>query len=870
MKALRKSQLADVGEPSAGGSHKVSKVTFIEKEKTRVGFVKYLDPEHGFPEFLCKLSVAISTAKRACLGSRTAEERLVLDDNGTIVGLLSIAIDGLKPLAIYEELDKVKDKDRELVIPSTETLIKYKMMYTLVTRILYFKDDDTHPQNVALIDENSEYENKGKSVDYDNDMGMHPFAIIAKGERPIVGDTTESFCPSDWASFPNLKNLKPWHCPSYDHPGQGNIPAIIGTKLPKRYPNPEQFQQLASDPRAQAQKVEAGLHALLTYQPKMIRAQLEEQFAGIKLNYTSLEEKKRRKYEEKFKDFCNEKTNEEPFVDFFMNLLQSYYDEMFRVVVFFQGCPNNGYSLSLPPTYKELYMHPDYFKNIEAWVKEENKANSSQDPALQYNLDELKQRYHQVWRGAFAPTLRELMESSYNLTTLVLALVTSERAPKEKEGIKTAVVKELSGKAVTDESVKEVWDLFRHIPKIAQADIKDSIHVDPKNSLRTALSLLIDFTTQFNQIVEPYISKRSDALTIDDNTVFVDKLRKLHSDFEVTICESLSQTTTEGTEFDRIARGIEEIIKLINFKRHLTTTDERMLQSASSLESRDILPLNNEAVISQFTKNLFTWANGLEAEVFKRHIVDIIDKYYVPSTISLSGLTGSRTREQPVKQYLQLSVNTPRAEQLAFIFASGEDIGALNTLLIRHLAPLVKQSMPQPTISKAMEDKKFNTESNLALYTQAAVNYAREGQRYKNLTTSDGRKQVYTSLFNWCAELSPNQFVALLKSTLAEYEKSSWWKARSKEMKGYIAYPTNQVKVIALIFANKEEDSGLSKILFNKIMQSMQEQLPGTSIVMQYHPQLHESIFVSKELQKVSLPFTHHQLPTAPARTATM
>ena len=509
MKALRMSQLALVDEPSAGGSHKVSKVTFIENGKTRVGFVKYLDPEHGFPEFLCKLSVAISTAKRACLGSRTAEERLVLDEKGQIIGLLSIAIPGLKPLAIKEELDAVKDKDKELVIPSTETLIKYRMMDTLVTRILYFKDDDTHPQNVALIDENSEFENKGKSVDFDNDMGMHPFTTIAKGERPIVGDYTESFCPSDWASFPNLKNLRPWHCPTYKNPGQGTIPEVvpgqekvINKVLPKAYPNPEQFQQLASDPRAQAQKVQAALQALLTYQPAMIRAQLEEQFAGIKLNYTSLEEKKRSKYEEKFKDFCNEKTNEEPFVDFFMNLLQSYYDEMFRVVVFFQGVSNNGYSLSLPPTYKELYMHPDYFKTIEAWVKEENKANPTENPALKYNLDELKQRYHQIWRGAFAPTLRELMEGSYNLTTKVLAQVTSERALKEKEGVKSAVVKELGGKEVTDASVKEVWDLFRHIPTIAKKDIKDSIHVDPNSSLRTALSLLIDFTTQFNEIVE--------------------------------------------------------------------------------------------------------------------------------------------------------------------------------------------------------------------------------------------------------------------------------------------------------------------------------------------------------------------------------
>ncbi|WP_040916096.1 hypothetical protein, partial [Legionella tunisiensis] len=47
---------------------------------------------------LAKYSVAISVALRLALGDRAAEDRLVFDDEGKIVGSISINLSNFKPL----------------------------------------------------------------------------------------------------------------------------------------------------------------------------------------------------------------------------------------------------------------------------------------------------------------------------------------------------------------------------------------------------------------------------------------------------------------------------------------------------------------------------------------------------------------------------------------------------------------------------------------------------------------------------------------------------------------------------------------------------------------------------------------------------
>ncbi|MGL5741518.1 MAG: hypothetical protein ACRCXC_02665 [Legionella sp.] len=130
--------------------------------------------------------------------------------------------------------------------------------------------------------------------------------------------------------------------------------------MPKAYADPIQFERLAHDSVAQEQKLAAALKALLTYQPELMRKRLEEVFGDLTLNYTSLDEvygtgELRKKYEALYPLLCNEETNTKPFVDFMMELYQEHYDNLYRVVVFYMGCSNNGFGVPLPATCLSLY-----------------------------------------------------------------------------------------------------------------------------------------------------------------------------------------------------------------------------------------------------------------------------------------------------------------------------------------------------------------------------------------------------------------------------------------------------------------------------------------------------------------------------------
>jgi hypothetical protein len=90
------------------------------------------------------------------------------------------------------------------------------------------------------------------------------------------------------------------------------------------------------------------------------------------------------------------------------------------------GCTNNGYSLSLPKTCDALYRKPSYYSSVLQWVEQQNETvYKNKDAEFQFNVTELKNRYHKVWRDAFAPGLREMLHGAYSLTNKVILEVTN-------------------------------------------------------------------------------------------------------------------------------------------------------------------------------------------------------------------------------------------------------------------------------------------------------------------------------------------------------------------------------------------------------------------------------------------------------------
>nr|WP_277619260.1 hypothetical protein [Legionella norrlandica] len=217
-KALKESQLQflTAGKAVDDGSHQTFKVAFIENGILKEAFYKKLAPKDHYPELLAKLSVAASFFKMLFQGKRTAEERLVFDDNGRLVGTLSISVEGFKCFSFSHETVPQDPIEKDQVIPSTKTLIEKNFIEILLGR-WFLDDDDGHPHNVSL------------AGDIDFDMFWYWFTIHMKEPRAVIGIPKKrvDLTVRDWEGFPNVKDSKPYHWATYEHPGQETIPFVL-------------------------------------------------------------------------------------------------------------------------------------------------------------------------------------------------------------------------------------------------------------------------------------------------------------------------------------------------------------------------------------------------------------------------------------------------------------------------------------------------------------------------------------------------------------------------------------------------------------------------------------------------------------------
>lgn len=854
-KALKESQLEKetVGAVVEDGSHQTYKVKFIEDSKTKHGFYKKLAPKKDYPALLAKISVATSLFKRLFQGKRSAEERLVFDENDKLVGTLSIGVDGFKPFNFSNESVPQDLNQKELLIPSTKTLIDANFMEILLGR-WYLNDDDGHPHNMSL------------AGDIDFDMFFYWLTIYMKGFRVLIGvpNRRVNLSVEDWEKFPCVKDSKPYHWPTFKHPGKETIPTVLpliqeqllDKALPKVYADPTQFESLASEPKAQEQKFAAALKALLTFQPEMVRARLKEQFGDMPLDYASLDEfdpNVRIIYEEKFPEFFNKKSNDMPFVDFIMNIYQQHYDNLYRVVVFYMGCDNNGFGVPLRPTYEMLYRKPSFYKNVEKWIIDENEIHAKDDNSCKYNEKELLKRYHQIWRDAFAPILKELLHCSYNLTNKLLLKVS-----------KDVVINEVLDRKVIDNDITSAWQIFGSFPELSKQKIEPLILVAEDSRLREALLLMVDFSTLLYSLSKSYYEKKRNDLTEEDNLLFITQIEKLVSTYNVGIRKSLAHTSIYAEEFNLIAKGLQQFSEQANFSIHLTTTDQLMKDVQPSIINKKELEVDNPEVLHSFSKFLFDWARGLNPETFNKLVLDIINQHYV-------SFLSNRNRAIPVAKYLKKtldlikdnkkSMDLANDNRLSYILCSGNEEGALNTLLIEHLTPIMMQTQYLPSIRTAVKNNTFC--DYVGILTKSAVNYAKHEKSFVHLYSTEGANVFCKVLYDWIAKLDERRFKIIIESSLTLYEDglssiksffSGGKKTRRPEVQGYFEL-NNQARMIAMIFVKGIESSTLNSTLFDELMVEMKKDIsknklllmrPEYRLIMEYDAAEHKKLYLPK------------------------
>lgn len=896
-----------------GGSHEVYRVSFMDEGVEKTGFFKKLEPTGYYPELLAKFSVAVSVFKRAFQGKNSSEERLVFNPCEQLIGTLSVAMEGLKPFYYASQEPPTDPQEREQVIPSAQTLVEKNAIEILFGQ-WWFDNDDAHPGNLGFVGE--------RIVDFDFDMFFSWLMMYIK-PRLLVGVPKDRLHLSahDWQHFPIIKDAKHFHHPTYDCPGQETTPVLPGQALiyAKRWADPAQFRLLAGHPVAQEQKLAVALKALLTYEPELMRAWLVEHFGDMPLNYTCLEAiniELRATYERQYPLLFNGASNTQSFVDFITAVYQIHYDSLYRLIVFNPGCNDNGHGVALPAMHDALYQKPSLYKKIVAWVLEQNvsvyshaltqplegsapraflapaHANSSaalsaqesvmaeaipeglapiapaagaqERNALQYNLDALQRRYHQIWRDAFAPSLKQLLDDSLKLTR-ELTRKLLETPSLLLSGSLFNLVPELVGKNILDDTLTYAGQLFGPKPKLSREEIGSRFTEDNKGKLQAGLLDLVDFTNEFYAIVERYYEKECSNLSEEDNLIFVASLRRLHDRYDkdpLSIRVNLGSTSSYAQKFNDIALGLRYFAEQANFQHHLNSSDEQMREVRRIAPVRVFLPYTHHDVLLQFNEYLFSWARKISAAEFSDLIFDVIKNKYSPSIPSIS----PRTRAAPVSAYLNASKNERGDIRLAHILSSGTgDEGALNTAIINKLARLALGGVNQiPSINVAMSSDAFD--SDIALFVRSSVKFSKNKERFAHLYTESGRALFYKTLFSWVSSLESAVFKAMVYSSLNEYQQHAWgaWTARvtsgwlgtsrQEEVRRHLNSAERSEKILALIFL-KGKESALNGLLFHKIIDEikaavkrspMKQADAGYRLITQYHRDYHSDLLLNE------------------------
>ncbi|WP_367607573.1 hypothetical protein [Legionella sp. W05-934-2] len=654
-------------------SHGVSQATL--KDSGLKGFFKPVSDKTYYPASLAKWSVANSLMYRLYMGNDAAEERLVFYENGDIAGTFSVAAPNAKPLlfAGESESDSLLNHYRN---PSAETMIQLNMTQLLVTSWAQ-KEDDLHPAQILFcydgIDELHHYINP-RYVRIDFDMSNYPKTGEIKGYRWVdgnwreVADKNMRFTKSDVTYFPNLTD-GPYYWPTKT--------GVLGYKESK---NVSSFQTLpdtkilhkTGEPTSfKLQKFEAILRQLLLFQPNATRLRLKQYFS---------------------------ENTDGKFIEEVLDHAQTNFDEFYLATVFYRGDEKTN-----DPAFKDfLRRRPSAYKKVVEFAKQINLQLEKEDLPGAFNLTEIEQKYHQIWRDSYWPQFNDIRLRAFkfyqNLGKLVsVSVEESAKSPLFSD------ISETSGK------VTRAMDLF---PSLSVSSIKEiKIMCDANSPLRPAFETCHKVIPELIKEIESYFEVLTPKLTVEDNTKLVKQLESAGKSL-IPLLEKLGEGTETIENLRALLRLMNETTVDVNLSQHINL---QLIGGDKPIDCQDknghpeatLLPYNDPTVIQDVIQVMFKWANNNKSQLHQ----------LVKEAIELYGST--KNRSQPVKEYIQLSAESG-ANQLACIFSwGGWECGSslVSTSLNMHLFNLILRKLNHSAIQPKLEELK-DAYFNDALYIQ--------------------------------------------------------------------------------------------------------------------------------------------------------
>lgn len=781
VKALRYGQikLLTVGSAVPTSGHQVCKAEFVDTDgQTKLGFYKELIPDGvgdgSYPEILGKYSVATSVLVRLALGEKGAEDRLVFDDNGRIIGTLSVNLAKYKPMYTVDNLTLPEDpQEREEVAPSVETLLNNDDVAAFLVNGWRIKCDDRHPGNFSLFG----------SIDWD--MAFYPYTYIMKGKRLVDGITKPlpekgmTLRSKELDNFPIIEGRT--HTPTNHIPGNFN--------LFKKFYAFASFRKLASNPAIkteegdvywQEQFFSAMLKELLTFDPEMVRARLKEYIGEeMTLNFLSLPKEKHEQLTKLYPDLFNEETDKKPFIDHIMKVFQREYDELYRAVVLYPGCIKNSEGVPVISFNRFLNNKPSAFKKIQDWASKLNEKiriawdkfqktifphnvrDAFASPAdAQYDLQRMTQRYHQIWRDAHSLALKSILNEGYSfIDDLAASLQLNPTLTKEE-----------------DDSIEAITESFQLIGKPRQVLASRYVDCDDSNDLKKGLIALENLVTALHSCAQEYYVTPREKLTNDTNQNFCDAITKLIRQADNDVLPRLSGSKWANKYTDCV-KNMQQLLLRFQFQYHIHARDEVIHKDIE--QDRVLLTAQHtdEKVVNSCLRALFKWVNTLTEKEFNEIVGSIIESYK-PSDYNFFA---NRERGPQVEHFLKKNAQGMScAQRLAYVLKEGGvETSSLNTNLIKGLMPLMIKKMDSQidvnllSVNDALERKKFD-----------AVFYATKAQEYVNkqkefnlpskelslLPRGAENEKLNKAIFDWISVQGTKRINNMIDNAISDYK----------------------------------------------------------------------------------------------------
>ncbi|MGQ3891768.1 hypothetical protein [Legionella sp. CNM-4043-24] len=634
---------------------------------------------------------------------------------------------------------------------------------------------------------------------------------------------------SDITNFPNVSGRT--FFPSYLVPGNGNIS--------RSCMNYASVRDLARNPAIQTERGYESfqqqmffehLKYLVTYDPRVYRARLDDNLGEEPLDFMSLPEasiaalrKRDILNQHNYPSLYTQETNERPFAEYMVNLVQQHYDVAYKNTVFYPGRETNEHQVPVMSFYQYIQNNPSAWRRILDWANNQNEKQEGQwsSPEAYFNPVRLEQRYHQIWRDSRILIMQECLFLCKKLSRRLASelRLDSHTLPSSPEPIRPDAPE-----------LKAAWPLLSTL--FGSDDLTLETDCAQDSSMKQGLILLNQMISDLRQCCSQYYELPADRLSDTVNKVHAQAIKGILTTYKNKIADSLNKTTFEEP-FDRICTMLIQYHARLDFALH---------REAANPEPGHITPLlysnllyrehTDKDVVDSALKTLFDWANSLDAEEFSHYIAEIIELYYKPADINIFS---PKCRGEEVATYLKTSQESGANKLARILSTGGTEPTSLNTKIIEHLMPL----MLQASIGRvdcnlhSLEHARQHMEFNLKYYTEQAIDYARGDARFTHFYSNRSVRLVNDALYNWVDKMKRDEFIQLMNRFIDKYDKKIFLffktRQRGDDVRPKLKDPTQSNRqILAYVFGGgKTNDGRLSTIVFKGLLELMQTMIPS-------------------------------------------